>query len=88
MLFYFSLIFALNERQVTCSDGSGSKFFDLGRVSHLGFTFGLGKFPLKMSNFSVFSLQVKKNLFGLGQKVPGSKLGQPLIYCESKVSSG
>jgi len=24
----------------------------------------------------------------LGQKVPGSKLGQPLIYCRSKVCSG
>jgi len=26
--------------------------------------------------------------FGLGQKVPGSKPGRPLIYCGSKVSSG
>jgi len=35
-----------------------------------------------------FSLRVKKNLFGLGQKVPGSEAGQPLIYCGSKVSLG
>jgi len=41
-----------------------------------------------MSNFSIFSLRVKKNCFGSGQKVPGSKLGRPLIYCGSKVSLG
>jgi len=60
----------------------------LGRVSHLWFLLGGWKFPQKMSNFSIFSLQVKKNLFGLGQKVPGSKAGWPLIYCGSKVNSG
>jgi len=37
-----------------------------GRVSHLWF--GFGKFPLKMSNFSIFSLWVKNNIFGLGQR--------------------
>jgi len=31
---------------------------------------------------------VKKNLFGFGQKVLGSKVGRPLIYCVSKGSSG
>jgi len=42
-----------------------------------------------MSNFSIFFLSgQKKNLFGSGQKVPGSKAGRPLIYCGSKVSSG
>jgi len=41
-----------------------------------------------MSNFSIFALGVKKNCFGLGGKVPGSKLGQLIIYCGSKVSSG
>jgi len=73
-----------------CSDGSGSKIFDPGRVvsifsglgqpgsgwvSHLWFGFGFGKFPLKTSNFSIFSLWVKKNLLGSGQKVPGSRAG-------------
>jgi len=72
----------------TISDGSGSKFFDPGRVSHLWFGFEFGKFPLKMSNFSIFSLRVKKNIFGSGRKVPGLKAGRPLIYCGSKVSSG
>jgi len=55
------------------------------QVSHLWFGFEFGKFPLKTSNF--FPLG-KKNLFGSGQKVPGSKAGWPLIYCRSKVSSG
>jgi len=40
--------------------GPGSKIFDLGQVSHLWFGFGFGKFALKMSNFSILSLRVKK----------------------------
>jgi len=43
---------------------SGQFFCDLGWVSHLWFGFGLGKFHLKMSIFLIFSLWVKKNLFG------------------------
>jgi len=75
-------------------DGSGSKFFDPGQVrsifcgsgwvSHLWFGIGFGKFPLKMSNFLIFSPSLQKNLFRLGQKVPGSKEGWPLIYCGSE----
>jgi len=49
--------------------------------------FGFGKFPLKKSKLTIFSFWAKKNIFGPGQKVPGSKVGQLLIYCESKVSS-
>jgi len=60
----------------------------LGCVSHLWFGFEFGKFPLKMSNFSIFFPSDQKNLFGSGQKVTGSKVGQPLIYYGSKVSSG
>jgi len=41
-----------------------------------------------MANFSIFFPSDQKNIFGLDQKVPGSKVGQPLIYCGSKVSSG
>jgi len=48
-----------------------------GRVSHLWFGFEFRKFPLKMSN-----------LFGSDRKVPGSKVGWPLIYCRSKEGSG
>jgi len=47
-----------------------------GWVSHLWFGFGFGKFPLKRSNFSIFALWVKRNLFGLGQKCPRVGLGQ------------
>jgi len=66
----------------------GSIFCDSDWVSHLWFVFEFGKFPLKTSNFSIFFPSGQKNLFGSGQKVPGSKLGWPLIYCGSKVSSG
>jgi len=59
-----------------------------GRVRNLWFGFDFGKFPLKMSNFSIFFALGQKNIFALGQKVPGSKAGRPLIYCGSKVSSG
>jgi len=47
----------------------GSIFCGSGWVSHLWFGFELGKVPLIMSNFQIFSLRVKKNLFGSGQKV-------------------
>jgi len=58
------------------------------RVSHLWFGFEFGKYPLKMSNFSIFFPSGQKTLFGSGQKIPRSKEGLPLIYCGSKVSSG
>jgi len=78
--------------------GPGQKFFDpgwvksiywcsgLGWVSHLDL--GLGNFPLK-TKFSNFYLSgQKKNQFGSGQKVFGSKTGQLLVYCGLKVCSG
>jgi len=81
--------------------GPGQKFLTLvgsgqffvarvgsGQVSHLWFGFEFGKFPLKMSNFSIFCPSGQKNLFGSGQKVPGLEAGRPLIYCRSKVISG
>jgi len=67
---------------------SGQFFCCLGWVSHLWF--GFGKFSLKVLNFSIFSLRVKKISSGwvkTGQKVPWSKTGQPLIYCRSIVCS-
>jgi len=51
----------------------------LGRASHLWF--GFRKFLLKTPNFKNFLLLVKENLFGLGQKVPRSNTGWPVIYC-------
>jgi len=50
------------------SDGSGSKIFDPGRVSHLWFRFGLGKFPLKIPNFPIFFLSGQKKLLQVGSK--------------------
>jgi len=38
------------------------------------------KDPLKIPNFSIFSLWFKRNLFGLGQKVFGSNVGQLLLF--------
>jgi len=77
----------------TC-DGSRSKIFDLGWVgsifcgsswvSHLWFGFEFGKFPLKMSNFSIFSLRVKKNIFGSGR----SGLESYFLWAKSMLGSG
>jgi len=44
------------------SDGSGSKIFHPGRVSHLWFGFEFQKFPLKMSNFLIFFSSGQKNI--------------------------
>jgi len=77
--------------QQDTSDGSGSKFFDPAwvRSAIFGLGFGFEKFPLKTSNFSIFSPLDQKNLFGLGQKVPGSKAGQPLFTADqNKLASG
>jgi len=50
----------------------GSIFCCSGWVSHLWlFRFGHGKFPLKIPNFTIFPLWVKKNCFGLGQRWAG-----------------
>jgi len=59
----------------------------LGQVSHLWF--GFGKFPRKIPNFSIFALRVKKNITGLGQKVPGpgSKVGCPRMLRSGWVGS-
>jgi len=71
--------------------GQGQRFLTLigsGLVSHLWLGFEFGKFPLKISNFSIFYPSGQKILFGLGQKVPRSKAGWPLIYNAGWVGSG
>jgi len=68
--------------------GSNFLALGLGRVSHLWFGYGFGKFPLKMSNFSSFCPSGQKKVIGLGQKVPGPEPSQPLIYCGSMICSG
>jgi len=45
--------------------------FFVARVSHLWFGFEFGNISPKNVKFFNFSLRVNKNLFGLGQKVPG-----------------
>jgi len=65
------------------SDGSGSKSFDSGRVSHLWFGLEFGKFPLKMSNFSIFSLRV-----GSESTRVKAKSASYLLWVKSKLGSG
>jgi len=51
MIHFFNVVFShdfeIGNKLQFCSDGSGSIIFDPGRVSHLWFEFGFGKFPLK-----------------------------------------
>jgi len=47
----------------------------------------LDQFFVARVRSAIYGLR-EKNLFGSGQKLPGSKAGQPLNYCGSKVSSG
>jgi len=79
----------LRSRRVIFFDLGRINFFDRvwsGRVSYLWFGFGI--FSLKILKNSIFSLLIKKNLIWLGQKLPRSKTGRPLIYCGSKLCSG
>jgi len=57
------------------SDGSGSKHFDPGRVSHLWFGIGFGKFLLKISIFSIFCPTGKKKSHCVGPKSTWVKAG-------------
>jgi len=54
------LSFSLPKSMKKISDGSGWKIFDPGQVSYLWF--GLENFPLKIPNFSIFSLWIIKSL--------------------------
>jgi len=82
------------------SDGSGSNFFDPGRVGSIFCGSGrvesgqpfmvwvrIWKISPKNVKFSNF-LPFGSKKIASGRKVPGSKPGRPLIYCGSKVSSG
>jgi len=82
------------------SDGSGSKFFDPGQVgwifcgsgrfSHFWFGFEFGKFPLKTSNFPIFSLWVKQKSLWVGSKSTQVKGGSAsyLLRVKSKLRLG
>jgi len=71
------------------SDGSGSKFFDPCRVSHLWFGLEFGKFPLKMSNFSIFFPSGQKKLLRVGSESTRVKAGLAsyLLRVKSKLGS-
>jgi len=72
------------------SDGSGSKIFDPGQVSHLWFGFEFQKFPLKMSNFSIFFLLGQKKLLQVGSESTRVKAGLAsfLLRVKCKLGSG
>jgi len=82
------------------SDGSGSKIFDpgrvnflwleSGRVSHLWFESRFGKFPLKISNFSIFFPSGQKKLLRVGSESTRVKawLASYLLRVKSKLGSG
>jgi len=44
----------------------------------------LENFPQKSQLFQFFSLRIKRNLIGLGQKIPGSKPGHPFLAAGQK----
>jgi len=75
-------------QRVKHSDGSASKIFEPGWVNFL--MLGPGQPTLNLENFpqkcQFFSPLGHKNL--IGSKKPVSRVGQPLIYCRSKVCSG
>jgi len=56
--------------------------------SALNGSIGAVKFSLVNKKISNFQSVNRKNLFGLGQEILGSKQGQSLIYCGSEVFSG
>jgi len=79
-LFYFSIVMGSGQTFLT---RVGLIFCGSGRVSHLWFGLKFRKFPLKMSNFSIFSLRV-------GSKSTRVKSGSAfyLMRVKSKLGSG
>jgi len=72
------------------SDGSGSKIFDLGQVSHLWFGLRFVKFPLKVSNLSIFCPSGQKKSLWVGSEstqVEGG-LASYLLLVKSKLGLG
>jgi len=73
--------------------GLGQNFLTLigsGWVSHLWFGFEFGKFPLKMSNFSIFSPSDQKKSLRVGSESTRVKGGSSsyLLRVKSKLGSG
>jgi len=67
-----------------------SIFCGSGRVSHLWFGLEFGKFPLKMSNFSIFFPSGQKKLLRVGSESTQVKAGSAsyLLRVKSKLGSG
>jgi len=83
---------SLLSSSVWSSDGSGSKFFDPGRVGS-GQPFMVWVWiweisPKIMKFFNFFPFVSKKNIFRSGRKVTWLNAGLPLIYGRSKSSTG
>jgi len=80
----------LSIQGVGTSDGSGSKIFDTGRVSHLWFGVNFGKYPLKMSNFSIFFPSGLKKSLWVGSESTRVKGGSASysLRVRSKLGSG
>jgi len=83
---YIEMSLVMGLRQNFLTRVSSGQFFvarvGSGRVSHLWFGFGFGKFPLKMSNFSIFFPSGPKKYLQV------RSTGQLHFYWGSKVSSG
>jgi len=69
------------------SPRSGQFFVEQVRSDQPSFVWVWKISPKNTKFFSFFSFGSKKSL-GWVKKVPGSKVGRPLIYCGSKVCSG
>jgi len=74
-------------KKLAMSPGQNFLLLELDWVSHLWF--GFGKFPLKIPNFSIFSLQVKKS-HHVGSKSTQVKdgLASYLLGVKSMLGSG
>jgi len=68
----------------------GSIFCGSGRVSHLWFGLEFGKFPLNMSNFSIFYPLGQKKSLQVGSESTRVKAGSAsyLLRVKSKLGSG
>jgi len=78
--------FEISSKGIKFGVGSRTKFLTRVGLGHFftawvgSPTSAFGKFPLKIQNYSIF--------FPFGSKITGSRTGQPLIYCGSKVCYG
>jgi len=86
LIFQFTVVFC----SVCSSDGSGSKFFDPGRVSHLWFGLEFRKFPQKTSNFSILFPSGQKKLLWVGSESTRVKAASAsyLLRVKHKLGSG